>query len=57
MEDHLTSDDFLIKINLFEKQMNCSHSFNDNDRCEYCGLDSMEFDQSSAAGEPIGVYE
>jgi hypothetical protein len=53
----LKMNDFFMKVVKFEKQAQCSHSFNDEDVCEYCDLPEEDYYSSEAAGEPIGVYE
>jgi hypothetical protein len=39
------------------KQRECSHSFNCEDKCEYCGLSLEEYEESCMDDEPIGTYE
>lgn len=34
----------------------CSHSFNDESICEYCGLTEQDYDESCMNDEEIGTY-
>jgi len=38
-------------------QENCSHSFNGDGECEYCGLTEQEYSESCMEGEEVGTYE
>lgn len=38
-----------------KRYRNCSHSFNDEGRCEYCGIDAEYF--SNHDGDDLGKYE
>lgn len=40
----------------FQRQKSCSHSFNSDEVCEYCGVGYEDYCQSVGDGEEIGSY-
>jgi hypothetical protein len=38
-------------------QEDCSHSFNCDGFCEYCGISEHDYESSCCSGEEIGRYE
>ena len=40
-----------------ERMKECSHSFNSENECEYCGISEQEYNDSCMDGEPVGKYE
>jgi len=52
MNEQITLEEAILTV-----QNQCSHSFNPQGECEYCGISKSDYNELCMNGEPVGTFK